>query len=190
VVRADSDFKTVRNFLSYAKANPGQLSVSGGGEYVSHHIALLQLQKATSLKLNYKSGEDTEDALQQVIDGVVLAGFTDMSSAIRGGDQLRMLAIADIKRNPAARGVPTFVEMGIDVDDTSVNYRGLMVPKGTSEKVLENLSDAALRMIKHPTVAQRMREAGAPLKIMGRQQTLRFWEEKQKTLSRFLKDTK
>jgi len=188
-VPSNSRFRDIREFLSYAKGNPGQLSVSGGGEFISHHIALLQLQKATSLSLNYVPGENTEDALNQVLDGSVMSGFTDLSSAIRMADKLRILAIADIKRSPALRRVPTFLEMGIDIDDASVNYRGLMVPKGTPPEIIETLSEAALRMISHSTVAQRMREAGAPLKIMGREQTQRFWEEKQKTLSRFFKAT-
>jgi len=185
VVPRDSRFRNVKNFLSFAKANAGQLSVSGGGEFVSHHIALMQLEKAASLKLDYQPDDNSDQAIQSVIEGSVLAGFTDMSDAIRHLDELRILAIADLKRNPAISSVPTFAELGVDVDDTSVNYRGLMVPVGTPTKVIETLADAALRMFDHPRVLQTMNEAGAPLKVMTREETKLFWQEKQKTLDRF-----
>lgn len=189
VVAGNSEFKFVEDLLRFVEANPRRLSVSGGGEFISHHIALMQLEKAGNFSMLYRPATSTDEALKQVLTGNVMAGFTDMSAAIRQNNGVRILAVADIKRNAAIPSVPTFAELGFDVDDSSVNYRGLMVPKGTPAPVVDALSEAALRMIKHPTVAQRMKEAGAPLQIMDRKETLEFWKRKQSALTRFFKDT-
>lgn len=188
IVPLNSPFETLADFIRFAKANPGKLTVSGGGSYVGHHIALLQLQKAAGISLNYLPADNSETALAQVEDSTVLAGFNDMSDVVRQGNDIRVLAIADLQRNSAVPLVPTFVELGVIVDDSSINYRGLMVPMGTPIKVIELLSEAALRMVSHPSTVRRMEQVGVPLKIMERKEIISFWKTRQTLLTSLLKD--
>ena len=53
IVGKDSPFNTVQDLLDYAKKNPRKVTVSGAGLYVGHHIAFLQLSKATGVKMTY-----------------------------------------------------------------------------------------------------------------------------------------
>jgi len=131
VVAAKSPFRSLVDVVRYARANPGELKISGAGAFVGHHIALLQLEKATNIKTKFIGDKGGEAALKQILSGEVQAGFHNMSDAYRLGKQVRILAIADLKRNPIIPGVPTFIELNVNIDDSSVNYRGLMVPKGT-----------------------------------------------------------
>jgi len=187
VVSANSPFKSVTDLVRYARANPGQLTISGAGKFVGHHIALLQLEKAANITTDYISDKGGAAALKQVVEGEVQAGFNNMSDAFRMGSKVRMLAIADLTRHRTVPGVPTFLEQDINVDDSSVNYRGLMVPKGTPSAIIDRLSEAAIRMFNNETVVDRMKEGGAPLRIMDRESVISMWIKRREELAVLLR---
>jgi len=53
IVGPDSQFNSVADLLKFAKANPGKVTFSGAGKFVGHHIAFLQFQKASGVKITY-----------------------------------------------------------------------------------------------------------------------------------------
>jgi len=187
VVPKNSRFRTVADLVRFARSNPKQLTVSGAGKFVGHHIALLQMEKAANIKTNYISDKGGAAALQQVVDGDVMAGFNNMSDAFRRSSEVRILAIADLERNEVLPEVQTFLELGMNVDDSSVNYRGIMVPKGTPQPVIDQLSKTIINMFEDSVVRERMQESGAPLRIMGREEVLSMWNERQDNLSILLR---
>jgi len=187
VVSRNSPFNSVADLVRYARANPGELTVSGAGKFVGHHIALLQLEKAAGIKTNYISDKGGAAALQQVVDSDVQAGFNNMSDAYRRRTEVKILAIADLNRNAVMPAIRTFRELGLDIDDSSVNFRGLMVPKGTPQSVIDRLSEVALKMFEDDVVVNRMREGGAPLKVMDRDRVLSMWNERQAYLTNLLR---
>jgi len=187
VVPKTSRFNSLADLVRFARARPGRLTVSGAGKYVGHHIALLQMEKATKIKTNYISDKGGAAALQQVVDGEVMAGFNNMSDAFRRSDEIKILAIADLERNEVLPAVPTFLELGVNIDDSSVNYRGIMVPKGTPQPVIDRLSETIINMFEDTVVRNRMREGGAPLRVMGREEVLSMWNERQDYLSLLLR---
>lgn len=187
VVPFDSNFLTLRDYLLFARRNPGKVTVSGAGLYVGHHIALLQLEKAAAVKLDYRTAKGGAAALTQVVEAEMMSGFNNLSDVYRLGDKVRVLAIADLQRHALMPEVPTFKELAVDVDDSSVNYRGLMVPKGTKQSVIDLLSDAAVKMFNSPLVNERMQEGGSPMKIMTREQVTAMWQERQRGLTDLLK---
>ena len=136
--------------MKYAKENPGKLTVNGAGKFVGHHIAFLQLAKATGAKMTYvphpKGGAG---ALKDVMGGQVKAGFNNLSDAFRSKGKLKILAIADVNRHDFLPDVKTLKEQGIDVDDSSVNFRGFMAPKGTSPEVIAFLAERVPEMFKN-----------------------------------------
>jgi len=187
VVPLDSPFKSVADLIRYARRNPGKLSVSGAGKYVGHHIALLQLEKAAKIKTDYISDKGGAAALELVVNSEVQAGFNNMSDAFRRRSEVRILAIADLDRHAVLPSVSTFKELGLEIDDSSVNYRGLMVPKGTPQSVIDHLSTVALKMFDDETVVNRMNEGGAPLRVMNRENVLSMWNERQTYLTQLLR---
>ena len=97
---------------------------------MGHHIASLQLTKAAGVKLTYIPEKGGVPAMQSVMAGKVKAGFNNLSDAFRNQDRLKILAVADLERHAFLPDVPTFKEMGVDVDDSSVNFRGVALPEG------------------------------------------------------------
>ena len=175
--------------VKYAKKNPGKVTVSGAGLYVGHHIAFLQIQKETGVKLTYVPHKGGAPALKSVIGGQVMAGVNNLSDAYRSRDNLRILAIADNQRNKEfLPKVPTFKEQGYGVDDSSVNFRGIMVRKGTPKSVIDKLAEAFPKMFANPRVQKQMKNGGSPIRIMNRDEVREMWNKRQVFLEGLLKD--
>ena len=187
-VAKDSKFKTVDDLIKFAKENPGKLTINGAGLFVGHHIATLQLEKAAGIKMTYIPEKGGTDALQSVLSGKVLAGFNNLADVYRSQDRLNIIAIADVKRHEFLPDVPTFRELGIDVDDASVNFRGYAMPKGVDPAIVEKAAKIVPAMFQDPEVLKRMRESGSPMLILDREQVKKMFAEKQKTLEVLLKE--
>jgi len=191
VVGKDSEFNTIQEMVEHAKANPGKVTLSGAGLFVGHHIAALQLEKSTEAKFAYiptKGGGAA--AMKAVIAGDVVGGINNLSDAFRAREagNVKILAVADLERNEEfLPDVPTLKEAGYDVDNSSVNFRGLMVPKGTPQDVIDKLAAKVPEMFAHARVAKRMKAGGSPMKIMNRAEVQAMWAARQASLAELLK---
>lgn len=189
VVSKDSKFNTMQEVLDYAKKNPGKFTFSGAGLYVGHHIAALQIQKAADVKLAYiPNSAGAVGALKSVIAGEVMGGVNNVSDAFRAqkAGNVKILAIAHLKRSPFLPDVPTMKELGFDVDNSSVQYRGIMVRKGTSEEHIKFLADRVYKMFQDPNVKDKMEAGGAALEVMNREEVQAMWKKRQETLKELL----
>lgn len=190
VVGADSPYNTIGELIDFAKENPGKVTVSGAGLYVGHHIAALQIQKATGTKLAYiptKGGGAA--AMKAVIAGDVVSGINNLSDAFRAREagNVKILAVADVARSEEfLPDVPTMMEAGYDVDNASVNFRGLMVPAGTPDDVINMLAERVQAMFGNARVAKQMKAGGSPMKIMSRAEVQEMWAARQETLTELL----
>lgn len=189
VVNKDSEFNSMADVVAFAKANPGKLTFSGAGLFVGHHIAALQIEKAAGVKMTYiptKGGGAA--AMKAVIAGDVLGGVNNLSDAFRAREagNVKILGVADLERSSFLPNVPTMKEQGLDVDNSSVNFRGVMVPKGTPQAVIDKLATTVPEMFKNKRVAKRMKAGGSPMHIMTRDEVLAMWEAREKTLKDLL----
>lgn len=189
VVAADSPFSTIGELVEHARANPGKTTMSGAGLFVGHHIAALQLQNATGAKFAYiptKGGGAA--AMKAVIAGDMMSGINNLSDAFRAREagSVKILAVADLERSDFLPDVPTLMESGYEVDNASVNFRGLMVPAGTPQDVIDALSAKVPEMFAHARVSKRMQAGGSPMRIMGRDEVKAMWAKRQETLTKLL----
>ncbi|MEW7006165.1 Bug family tripartite tricarboxylate transporter substrate binding protein [Lentilitoribacter sp. EG35] len=189
VVGKDSKFNTMEELIAFAKENPGKTTTSGAGLFVGHHIAALQIEKACECKIAYiptKGGGAA--AMKAVIAGEVMAGVNNLSDAFRAqqAGNVKILGVADLERNEFLPDVPTLKEAGLDVDNSSVNFRGLMAKKGTPPEVIEALAAKVPEMFKHSRVASRMKAGGSPMHIMTRDEVKAMWAKREETLKELL----
>lgn len=188
IVNKDSPFNSVKDVVDYARANPGKLTVSGAGLYVGHHIANLQFDRAAGIETKYIPAGGGVKGLQFVLGGQTMAGFNNLSDAYRSQDRLKILAVADNQRNDFLPDVPTFKEAGIDVDDSSVNFRGIMARKGTPSDRVEYLAEKVQNMFGDAKVVQKMKAGGSPMRVMSRADVQSMWKNRQAYLTELLKD--
>ncbi len=191
IVNKDSEFNSMKEVIEYAKANPGKLTVSGAGLYVGHHIAALQLNKVAEVDMKYVPAGGGVKALQFVLGGQTMAGVNNLSDAYRSRDKLKILGVMDLQRSEEfLPDVPTLMEQGYDVDDSSVNFRGIMAPKGTPDEVLEFLAKGSEAMFGDGRVIGKMKAGGSPMRVMSRADVQAMWKKRQTYLEGLLQDLK
>lgn len=104
---------------------------------------------------------------------------------------MKILAVADVARSEEfLPDVPTLMEAGFEVDNASVNFRGVMVPKGTDEAVIAKLAEKVPAMFDNDRVAKQMAAGGSPMKVMTREEVQEMWAARQETLTELLADLK
>ncbi|MDW3222538.1 MAG: tripartite tricarboxylate transporter substrate binding protein [Paracoccaceae bacterium] len=189
IVAADSEMNSMDDVVNFAKENPGKLTFSGAGLFVGHHIAALQLEKAAGVKMAYiptKGGGAA--AMKAVIAGDVMGGVNNLSDAFRAREasNVKILGVFDLERNSFMEDVPTLMEQGYDVDNSSVNFRGVMVPKGTPQGIIDKLAATVPAMFENSRVAGKMKAGGSPMHIMTRDEVLEMWEQREETLKELL----
>lgn len=190
IVPKNSPFDTLEDFLAYAQKNPRKITVSGAGMFVGHHVATLQLSEAADIKLTYIPEKGGVPAMQSVIAGKVKAGFNNLSDAYRNQERLKVLAIADLGRHKFLPNVKTFKEMGVDVDESSVNFRGIALPAGSPEAIIQKCADIFPRMFNDKKIIEKMKESGSPMRVMTRDQVIKMFMEGESYLKTLLKELK
>lgn len=177
LVRAESPFKTLEDFLAAAKARPGQISVSTTGIGGDDHLAVLDFQQKTGLKVNIVHiSRGTAEALTATLGGHIEVDFDNIGGflpTVKSG-QARILAVMLEQRYPDLPDVPTFRERGIDLISSSA--RGYILPKGTPSHIVRYLEQAIKTAMEDPDHVRRMREAGLMLKYMGIEEYTQFIE--------------
>ena len=186
IVGKDSPFNTVADLLAHADANPGAVTISGAGKFVGHHIAFLQFAKASGKDLTYIPAKGGVDALRLVKAGEVSAGFNNLSDSARSAADLKILAVADLTRHAYLPDLPTLMESGVDVDDSSVNFRGLMVPAGTPQDVIDFLASKTPDMFNDGKTQGKMKSTNSPARVMTRDEVIAMWNERQAYLTDLL----
>ena len=189
VVSADSQFNSMEDVVNYAKENPGGLTFSGAGLYVGHHIAALQLEKAAGVKLAYiPNNAGGAGAMKAVIAGDVLGGVNNLSDAFRAekAGNIKILGVFDNERSDFLPDVPTMKEQGYDIDNASVNFRGVMVPKGTPQPIIDKLAEIVPAMFENDRVKGKMEAGGSPMHVMTRDEVIEMWAAREETLKELL----
>ncbi len=190
IVSKDSPFNNLKDFIEFAKANPGRITVTGAGMFVGHHIAFLQMSQACDIQMTYIPEPGGVNALQSVIGGQVMAGFNNLADAYRSQERLKILGIADLQRHEYLPDVPTFLESGYNVDDASVNFRGVAFPKGVPQDIIDKAADIFPKMFEDKSVASKMKESGSPQRTMTRDEVIAMFKEREVYLRELLKDLK
>lgn len=139
-VNSQSRFKSLRDLVAEAKAQPNKVSYGSGGPGTTPHFATEALGIAAGVNLMHVPFKGAAEATQAVLSNTIdmqIASSTGLMGNVRGG-KIRLLAISGDKRLAAAPDVPTFREAGVPWDGV-VNWTGLWAPKGTPPAVLARL---------------------------------------------------
>ena len=161
VVNPNSQYKTIQDIVTAAKAKPGTLTFSSGGIGGSHQLsAELFMQNAgiQMIHVPYKSGSA---GLTDLMAGNVDMMFDQMYSAVPSikADKLRAIAITSKKRSPLFPNLPSFAELGYSKVEV-LNWQGFIAPAGTPKPVIDTLNKAANEALKDPQLRELMLSQG------------------------------
>jgi tripartite-type tricarboxylate transporter receptor subunit TctC len=186
-VRTESPWKTVKEFVAEAKKKPGQLSFSSSGVYGALHMPMEMFMHAAGIRMRHVPTTGGGPALTAILGGhvdVTAGGPAAISGHVKGG-KLRPLAGWGTKRHPAYPDVPTFKELGYDVE--YYIWAGLFAPAGTPEPVMKVLRDAVRKAVAEPEFKGQMEKVNSPIVYMDAPEFRKYWEADAKRLATAVK---
>jgi tripartite-type tricarboxylate transporter receptor subunit TctC len=162
IVPANFPADSVKEFVAYAKANPGKLSYASAGAGNQTQL-LAELFKAKAgieaVHIPYKSGAEMVTA---VLSEQVQMSFPDVSILIPliREHKVKALAVSSAQRHPALPEVPTMTESGIP-DFVLTFWSGVVAPAGTPAAIVTKLNAAIDKGLRSPEVQQKLAAVGS-----------------------------
>jgi tripartite-type tricarboxylate transporter receptor subunit TctC len=164
-VLKDSRWSTLDEFISYAKAHPGEITVGGSGTYTGHHIAYLMLQHLTGAEFTYIPSTGAAPSVANFLGGHTDALFANSNDLVTHNDDIIVLGLGTEERFGLLPDAPTFIEQGIDM--TAGIDRGVCVPQGTPADVIAVLEDAFRKVCTDPEFMAKMEDMGMVVQNLG-----------------------
>jgi tripartite-type tricarboxylate transporter receptor subunit TctC len=162
VVNSNSDIRSLADLIARAKAKPGRLTYSSGGNGSAAHIAFEALKLRTQIFVSHIPYRGTAPSLNDLIAGQVDVTFTGSPTVlphIKSG-RLRALAVSSTTRLSALPEVPTVAESGYQ-DFEADQWYGVMAPAGTPAETVARLNAAVNKALQLPEVMQQLASEGA-----------------------------
>lgn len=161
-VPANSPFKTLKDFVAHAKANPGKVTYAHAGVGGATHVGMEEFASVAGIQFNHVPYKGGSEALQGVLGGHVdaLADSSSWAPHVEAG-KLRLLATWGELRTARFKDVPTLRELGNDVVVDAPN--GIGAPKGLDPAVAAKLRDAFRQAANSPEFKAVIDKLDAPL---------------------------
>jgi tripartite-type tricarboxylate transporter receptor subunit TctC len=156
VIHPDVPAQNFKEFVAYAKKNPGKLNYGSAGNASAGHLAMEYLKLVTGMFMTHIPYRGTGPQLTDLLAGrtqASSAGMPALGAHIRAG-KLRAIAVGTAQRISALPDVPTVQEMGFKDFETSQWY-GIHVPAGTSPDIVKRLQEESFKALKSSSVTER-----------------------------------
>ncbi len=165
-VRADSPWKTIEDFVAYAKANPGKATISDAGRGGTIHLAAAFLADKAGITVNHIPYQGSAPAIMALLGGQVDAttiAYGELKSHVETG-KLRTIGVLSDKRIPGL-DAPTFKERGIDA--SMIVWRGIGVAKGTPPEIVNKLAEVVEKVVATPAFRETLSKQNLTMSYAG-----------------------
>ena len=137
LVRSDAPWKTLKDYVNYAKQNPGIVTNGNSGTYTSLHFHALRFERVAGIKLTHVPFVGGANAVTALAGGHVssVTRFPGEGEALIEAGKVRILTVFDSKRCKFYPDVPTSKEEGYPME--AVGWATLMGPKGTPKHIVK-----------------------------------------------------
>jgi tripartite-type tricarboxylate transporter receptor subunit TctC len=152
----------LKEFLDFARANPGKLNFGSPGIGTTGHLALAYFMHAANVKITHVPYRGAAPSVQGLVAGETDGTFDNPPTVIghvRSGT-LKALGVTDKQRLPLVPDVPTISEGGVP-NFVASSWFGLVAPAGTPPAIIKRLQAEVAKAVKSPTVQQFTQKAGA-----------------------------
>jgi tripartite-type tricarboxylate transporter receptor subunit TctC len=153
-------FKSMKDLIAYAKANPGKLSFGTTGEGAFLHFAIELLAMQASFKYNHVPYKSVSSIITDILGGRIdatLGSFISLQPHVVSG-KLRLLGVARATRAPGYPNIPTIAETVPGYE--SGGWFGFIAPAGTPKEVVTLLNREMNRAMMQPDVREKMTAFG------------------------------
>jgi tripartite-type tricarboxylate transporter receptor subunit TctC len=167
LVHPSTPFKTLKELVDFAKANPGKLDY-GYTPAASGHMAMELFKQTAGIFMTgipYRGGGPM---LTDALGGTIKIMFLNQDVAIQHvkAGKLRPLAVTTAQRNPLYPDVPTVAESGYKGFE-AISWSGISLPKGTSQAIVDKLEAAMKEAMGSPAIKAKMEGQGFVIPVQG-----------------------
>jgi len=153
LVRPDFPANNVKEFIAYAKANPGKLNYASQGNGTTSHLTGAMFDAATGTKMNHVPYRGTAPAINDLLGGHVDLMFNELATSVElhKGGRAKLLAVTTEKRIDELPDVPTMQEAGVPnfISDT---WNAISAPPKTPAEIVAKLNAAINQALQDPEV--------------------------------------
>lgn len=161
LVHSSVPARTLKQFISLARAHPGKLNFASGGPGTTNHLANELLKKIEKINMVHVPYKSSTQGMAAMIGGEVDEVIVPVASAlpqIRAG-KVRPLAVLSEQRVPTLPEVPTAKEAGVDDFVVSIWY-GMFAPARTPRDIVARLSREVIKALEAPDLRERLTALG------------------------------
>ncbi len=160
-VNINAPFKTARELIDYAKANPGKISFGSSGNGSAAHLTSELWKSLTGTYMVHIPYRGAVPALTDLLGGQIQLFFDAPTGLINQGKagKVRLIGVASDRRLPAVPDVPTFIEQGF-AGFTGSTWAGMLAPAGTPRDIVKRMSEEVARIIKADDTRARLDAMG------------------------------
>jgi tripartite-type tricarboxylate transporter receptor subunit TctC len=162
VVNPSVPASNVREFIAYAKANPGKLNFGSGSTGSAGHLAGELFKAQAGVQMTHVPYKGAAPAMQDLVGGQIQLMFDNLASSlaqVKAG-RVKALAVTTAKRTALAPDLPTIAESGLPDFDISTWF-GVFAPAGTPKETLDRLHAEFTKALAAPDVREKMLALGA-----------------------------
>src|SRR5882724_1425276 len=159
VVRNELPATTLKDLISYGKANPGKLSYASQGVGSTAHLSAAQLEVRAAITMVHVPYRGAQPALTDVVAGHVDMFFDTLATSVPlyRDNKVKLMGVADLQRAGTAPDVPTLSEAGLP-GFKSITWFGLVAPPGTSTGLAEKINRDVVEILKSKDVGDTLRK--------------------------------
>jgi len=187
VVRAETPWKTYKDFVAEMRKNPTKFNYGSSGNYGTMHVPMEQLKAAEKFSITHIPYTGAGPAVIGLLGGQVDAlatGPASVVSHIKSG-KVRALAHWGEGRLAALPDVPSFKELGIPAE--FAQWSGIFVPANTPDDIVAKLRDAVRQAANDEKVRQIISTSGSPIQFLDAPEFGRYVDTDAKKLAEVVK---
>jgi len=190
LVRSDSPWKSLKEFLDYAKNNPEMITVGNSGAGGGVHLIALAFEKAAGVKFNHIPFAGGGPSVTALLGGHVNAVSVSPPEGIEHvkAGKLKIIALFSEKRFEMFPDVQTVKEQGIDY--AMGQWRGLVSSKGTPPDVIKKLHDAFKQGMEDPVFQKNAKDMAINLHYLGPEAFGKLMADSHESFGKLIKEMK
>ncbi|WP_234193286.1 Bug family tripartite tricarboxylate transporter substrate binding protein [Pseudacidovorax sp. NFM-22] len=168
VVRSESRFKTLKDVVEAARAQPDAVTFGSPGNGTTIHLAGEIFKTAAKIQIRHVPYKGSNAAMMDVLAGNVDLLVSSLPSAIAQikAGKLRPLAVTSAKRSTSLPDIPTVAELGYGKDFDVSTWYGIFAPAGTPKPVVDKVNAEVNKLLARPDVQAAIHEQGAEYQAM------------------------
>lgn len=186
VVKEDSPWKTMKDFLEDAKKNPGKFTFGTSGPFSMGHVAMEAVKQAVGIQIRHVPFEGAGKVMLALYGNQVNLVVTEVRPEFGKDGKTRLLGLISEQRMPEHADTPTFKELGYDLS-MDVSY-WLVAPKGTPQPIIDKLEGVLKKASTSPEFKDAfMKTTGAPMAFLSSKEVYQKWDKDMAVIGKVIK---